>query len=206
MLGSAAARAGDIGDIPPSTALQVEAATPVGRFGLRGQAVISSDAGLFISNTQQTGRSGSTTTMELRPAVDYFPLESLSVGGFVGVDYTNVPSGHSTTVSIGPRLGWEVRISPHFSLWPRAGLSFASTTQRVDAVTRTEMVNGLPVSTTIAGTTTTTRNLAVDVFVPMLIHPVDHFFLGFGPALDADVTGKVKATTLAARLTIGGWL
>jgi hypothetical protein len=38
-----------------------------------------------------------------------------------------------------------------------------------------------------------------------MFHPRTHFFVGFGPALDADVSGDVKTTTLAGRVTLGGW-
>jgi hypothetical protein len=39
-----------------------------------------------------------------------------------------------------------------------------------------------------------------------MFHPAQHFFLGFGPAFDLDLSGDSKATTIAARLTIGGWV
>jgi hypothetical protein len=39
-----------------------------------------------------------------------------------------------------------------------------------------------------------------------MFHPVEHFFLGVGPAFDLDLTGDEKATTIAARLTLGGWM
>jgi hypothetical protein len=50
------------------------------------------------------------------------------------------------------------------------------------------------------------NNLALNLFVPLMLHPAPHFFLGFGPALDVDLTGDTKSTTIAGRLTIGGWL
>jgi hypothetical protein len=40
----------------------------------------------------------------------------------------------------------------------------------------------------------------------VMLHPATHFFIGFGPALDADISGDVKSTTIAGRLTIGGWI
>jgi hypothetical protein len=46
----------------------------------------------------------------------------------------------------------------------------------------------------------------LNLFAPVMVHPAEHFFIGFGPALDTDLTGDVKATTIAGRLTIGGWL
>lgn len=39
-----------------------------------------------------------------------------------------------------------------------------------------------------------------------MFHPVEHFFLGLGPALDLDLSGDRKATTVGIRLTIGGWI
>lgn len=203
---SGSAWAQDIGHIRSPAELQVPPDALSTHFGVRGQFVISSDAGLFVSNTHQTGRNGSTTTTELRPAVDYFLTDPVSVGGFVGLDYTNVRGGSSTTFSIGPRVGYDIRMTSRVSVWARAGVSFATTNQSVDTQTQTQTVDGATVTTQIPGSTTNTHNLAVNVFFPILFHPVDHFFIGFGPALDADVTGSVKATTLAARLTIGGWL
>ncbi len=50
------------------------------------------------------------------------------------------------------------------------------------------------------------NHLALNVFAPVMFHPVQHFFLGFGPALDTDLTGDAKQTIIAGRLTIGGWM
>src|SRR5882672_4115650 len=66
---------------------RVAAESPAGRFGLRGQLAVSSDAGLSISNTSVGGTDGSTTELVVRPAVDYFVLDGLSLGGFLGLDY-----------------------------------------------------------------------------------------------------------------------
>jgi hypothetical protein len=171
---------------------QVAPDTPSGRFGAQGQITISSDAGLFIENTSQSGSGapdGSTTTLQLRPAMDYFVADNLSLGGFLGIDYTEIPSGHTTTWAIGPRVGYNVPFSDRFSIWPKAGLAFTSTSIAMDP----------PASDS------TSTNLALNLFVPVMFHPVEHFFLGFGPALDQDLTGDVKTTTIAGRLTIGGW-
>ena len=54
--------------------------------------------------------------------------------------------------------------------------------------------------------TTSNTALALNLFVPVMFHPVEHFFLGFGPALDTDLSGDAKVTTFAGRLTLGGWI
>lgn len=173
---------------------QVPQNTPAGRFGGKGQLAISSDAGLSISNSSQSGRGGSTTTLQMRPAVDYFVIDHLSIGGFLGLNYEHVPTGHSTTWSLGPRVGYDIPLSGLFSIWPKAGLSFSTVAQTVSATSLAPQ------------TSSDSSNLTVNLFVPVMLHPATHFFLGFGPALDADVSGSVKTTTVAGRLTIGGWI
>lgn len=174
----------------------VDPGTPAGRFGASSQLAISSDAGLFIANTSLSGDddSGSTTTLQLRPAFDYFIIDNLSIGGFVGLDYVKVPAGDSTTWGIGPRIGYNIPFSDRFSVWPKVGFSFASTSTSTDV--EDPLVDG----------DANSSNLALNLFAPVMFHPVEHFFLGFGPALDTDLSGDVKATTIAGRLTIGGWL
>jgi len=167
-------------------------------FGGKKQLAISSDAGLSISNTSIADVDGSTTTLLLRPAVDYFVIDYLSIGGFLGVQYDSTSGGSTTAVSIGPRVGYNIPLSERFSIWPKVGFSFASTSQETDDVTE----NGV----TIEGESETSTSLQLNLFAPFMFHPVQHFFIGFGPAFDLDLTGDSKATTIAARLTLGGWL
>lgn len=166
------------------------------RFGVQQQWVFSSDAGLSLSNTSVSGRGGSTTTIQLRPSVDYFVIDNLSVGGFLGLDYTHMPVGSTTVFSVGPRVGYDIPFAGAFSVWPRLGVSYAYTRQTVD-----DDEIGLG-----QDDDTDSSSLALNISAPVMYHPTDHFFVGFGPAFDVDVTGDVKATTIAARLTLGGWL
>lgn len=164
--------------------------SPSGRFGLEGQKAVSSDAGLSISNTSVSGVDGSTTTLLLRPAVDWFFADSISIGGFVGVEYTSTPGGSSSAISVGPRVGYNLPVSERLSIWPKLGFSLANTTVSIDGIDDDE----------------TNTSVQLNLFAPLMFHPVQHFFLGFGPALDVDLSGDAKATTIAARLTLGGWL
>jgi hypothetical protein len=170
--------------------------TPAARFGARSQIAISSDAGLSIENTSLSGVDGSTTTVVLNPALDYFVLDNFSVGGYVGLNYVSTTGGSSTKFSVGPRVGYNIAFAERFSVWPKLGLSFASTSQKADIA--------VPSGGTTTQSTTNTA-VAINLFVPLMFHPVEHFFLGFGPALDADLSGDNKSTTIGGRLTIGGW-
>lgn len=177
---------------------RVEPGSPAAVFGAKKQLTISSDAGLSISNTSVSGVDGSTTRLELRPSIDYFVADNFSVGGFIGLDYSSDPGGHTTTFAIGPRVGYNLAFSERFSVWPKLGFSYTSTNVSEDL--------SAPGSDTTVSTSDSSSGLALNLFVPVMFHPVPHFFLGFGPALDQSLTGDPKSTIVAGRLTIGGWL
>lgn len=171
--------------------------SPVSIFGSRGQIAISSEAGATFTHTTVSGVDGSSTTLVLRPGVDYFIVDRLSLGAFVGLDRQALPGGSTTTFGIGPRVGYDIPFSNHFSIWPRAGVSYNSTTAKVDA----EDVGGVE----IPGAETTNNAVALNLFAPLLFH-THRFFAGVGPALDTDLSGDAKATTFAVRVTLGGWV
>lgn len=199
---SASAQEGDAEEAssPRGPALpEVPASSPSGVFGGSGQIAVSSDTGLSISNTSISGIDGSTTTILLRPAVDYFIADYISIGGFLGLEYNSTPGGSSTTFSIGPRVGYNIPLSERLSLWPKVGFSFASTSQDQDDVE-------LPGGQTIEVDGESNTSLQLNLFAPFMFHPVEHFFIGVGPAFDLDLSGDNKATTIAVRLTLGGWL
>jgi len=170
--------------------------SPAGLFGERGQLAIMGEAGALVTHTSVSG-GGSTTSVLFRPALDYFVIDHLSVGAFTGVEYASAPGGSTTTYGIGPRVGYDIPLSEQFSLWPKVGLSFNSTSVKVDAVN----VGGI----TTPSSSDSNTALAFNLFVPLMFHS-HHYFAGFGPSLDTDLSGDPKSTTIAARLTIGGWL
>jgi hypothetical protein len=178
---------------------QVAPDSPSGIFGGKGQLAISSDAGFELSNTSISDVDGSTTRLILRPAVDYFVVDYLSLGGFLGLEYLKTNGGSTTQFSIGPRVGYNIPFSERFSFWPKLGFSFASTSVETED---TETPDGL----IIPGEDESSTSLQLNIFAPVMFHPVEHFFLGVGPAFDLDLTGDEKATTIAARLTLGGWM
>jgi hypothetical protein len=175
-----------------------QANSPVDQFAGPGQLAISSDAALSIANTSLSGGKGSTTTFQFAPAVDYFVIRNLSLGGSVLFSYSSAGSGHSTLFGIGPRAGYNFPLSDLVSVWPKAGMSISSTTQTI------EVVN--PVNNTTSSNSTSNTAIALNLFVPLMFHPAPHFFAGFGPFLDADLSGDAKATTFGGKLTLGGWL
>lgn len=171
--------------------------SPVSVFGNKGQIAISSEVGATFERTTVSGRDGANTSFTLRPGVDYFLIKGLSLGAFAGVHYEGVPSGSSTTFAVGPRVGYDFAFSDHFSIWPRAGVSYNSTKIELDG----EEVGGVETPSVSA----TNDAVAVNLFAPLLFH-TNHYFAGVGPALDVDLSGDAKATTFAVRVTLGGWI
>lgn len=166
-------------------------------FGNQGQIAISSEAGATFSHTTVSGSDTSRTSIELRPGVDYFLIKRLSLGAFIGVDHQATQAGSSTTWGLGPRVGYDIAFSDHFSVWPRVGFSYNKTTVKTDS----QDVGAVR----IPSTSDSSSALALNVFVPFLFH-TNHYFAGVGPALDTDLTGDSKATTIALRVTLGGWV
>jgi hypothetical protein len=176
------------------------ASGPAERFGHGGQFAISSDNALTISNTTVNGVPGSTTTVQLEPAVDFFLIDNLSIGGFVEFMYVSTQGGHASTFGIGPRVGYNFTLSDLISVWPKAGLSIDTTNSTGNSVAN----GGAALETTSASTNTT--NLALNLYVPLMFHPAPHFFAGFGPFLDADLTNSARVVTWGGEVTLGGWV
>jgi hypothetical protein len=172
---------------------KVDPHSPSGMFGEHGQLAILGEAGALFTHTSVSGRDGSTTTVVFRPGIDYFVIDHLSLGAFSGIEYSGSPFGSTTTYGIGPRVGYDIPFSERFSFWPKVGFSFGSTTLKVDA-------------SALGGSSSTSNTaLVFNVYAPIMFH-MHHYFAGFGPSLDTDLSGNAKATTIAGRLVIGGWL
>lgn len=155
-------------------------------FGVPGQWVISTDAELSFRRTTLTHQEGAQTSLSIAPGVDYFIIPNLSLGGGFGIFYTKAGKQNATTFNIGPRVGYNFELSRLLSVWPKVGFSFSHANQD----TARGQANAL----------------AINLFAPILLHPVQHMFAGFGPFVDADLTGKTRSTSYGLKLSLGGWL
>jgi hypothetical protein len=155
-------------------------------FGHPRQWAFSTDAGLSISYTTIGGQDGATTTLILQPAFDYFILKNLSLGGAVGLTYTKQGDSRGTRFNIGPRVGYNFELAPKLTIWPKLGISYSHTN--------------------IDSANDSANSLALNLFAPVMLHPAEHFFVGFGPFLDADLSGDSRATAWGFKLTLGGWI
>lgn len=164
---------------------------PSRAFGASGQMAVSSDVALLIQRSSQD-----TTTIQFAPAADYFVAENFSLGGVILLDYTQTNDSDSTRFGIGPRVGYNLAFTDMLGVWPKLGFSYSHTSASTDVAAGNDVV--------------LTRNASGDhftlnLFAPVMFHPVQHFFVGFGPFLDTDLSGDNKTTTFGGRLAIGGW-
>lgn len=170
-------------------------------FGNAGQLVISDDlkAGLLYSTLSEG--DASVTTLQLQPAVDFFVIPNLSIGGQLSIGYTTQDDGaggslNGTTIGILPRVGYNIPLGAMASLWPRVAIGY------VHASAST----GVPGSASASA-----YSIVFEAFVPFLFHPVPHFFIGGGPILSTELVSKVedmdstKTTSIGAVSTLGGY-
>jgi hypothetical protein len=166
---------------------------PSRAFGHARQLALSSDVALLIQRS-----SNDATTVQFAPAADYFVIDNFSIGGVILFDYTQAQNVDSTRFSIGPRVGYNIRFTDMVGLWPKLGFSYTHTNISRDVEGSDEDVE---LSISSPG-----NHISLNLFAPLMFHPVPHFFVGFGPFLDADLSGDNKTTTFGGRLTLGGWL
>ena len=162
----------------------------VGYFGEHGEIAISGDMKFSILRQSASMGGGSYTTYEIQPALDYFVSSNVSVGGVLGL---RKDSDALTTITLGPRVGYNVFLSSAVSLWVRGGFGYEHFSQ------------------TVGPRDVTGYGVTFSLFAPLLWHPVAHLFLGAGPFLETQLVSKIegnsapKATDVGISSTVGGY-
>ncbi len=162
-------------------------------FGRSGQIAFSSDAALSVAHITPADQ----TTLTLAPAADFFVADSFSIGGVISLNYVKAGDSDTVIFGIGPRLGYNLTLSDLVSLWPKIGVSYAHS----EVSNTTALPGGAELDQGVSNDA-----LALNLFVPFMFHPAQHFFAGFGPFLDTDLSGDNKNTTFGLKLTLGGWV
>jgi len=155
-------------------------------FAEHGQLTLSNDAAFQVQQRAQSNGRGRAISVVLAPSFDYFVIRNVSVGGLFGYTFTKAGGDKSQRFSVGPRVGYNVELTGMYSFWPRIGLSYAYSTDRQD------------------GSAGRGSAVALNVSLPLMIHPVRSFFLGFGPYVDTDLSGSPRVTQFGGKLTMGG--
>ncbi|HXU02737.1 MAG TPA: hypothetical protein VN903_17350 [Polyangia bacterium] len=159
------------------------AASPSAGFAAMGQWAISmrttGDGGGFVFFHKD---SPGDWHLSLHPSIDYFIINSVSLGATLGYTYSPADTG-TTIFDIGGRAGFNLNINDNLGFWPSAGLS-------------------LNVNSSNHNTNTTTF---LGVFAPFLYHLVPHLFVGLGPSFSLQLSGG-SGKQFGVDFVIGGWL
>jgi hypothetical protein len=180
---------------------------PRQRFGDQNQLVISNDTSFELSGSSSSNGGPSTFTLNIEPAIDYFVIQNLSVGGLVQFDHTNssdAAAGSSNSWGVGARVGYNLAIGDALSFWPKLGFLY-----RGESFSSTQP--GSPQASTSGGA------FDLVVFAPLLLHPINHFFPGIGPFVQTDlaasqskggssVSDPSKQTSYGLMFDLGGWM
>lgn len=181
-------------------------------FGERHTLVLSNDISASAYGVSYADTDSSSLNVSFAPSADFFVAENVSLGVAVpcgygdtkGKDALNGATVESKVTSYGVagRFGVNWRIAGDWlSLYPRASLT-------VSAGERRETSGQTSNSPSFSA-------VSVGLFAPMLVHPAEHFFVGLGPTVDADIsrtykygsqTEDVPGTSIGASATLGGWL
>jgi hypothetical protein len=182
-------------------------------FGQKGEWVLTNELAASVSSTRYAGIGSSATGTNVYGGFDYFVTKGIAIGGGLWTSYqkttgTDAPSGSqvaSSAVSGGlfARSGLNVPIASWISWYPRFTMA---TGVRNDTETLAQSQNS-----------PTEIIVSVACFAPLLVHPAQHFFVGFGPSISHDLSHAVvypdyptqtqnRSTTAGVGLVVGGWL
>ena len=159
-------------------------------FGRVNTLVISQDMAFNLSFDLNGDDQPDALRIRLAPAADYFIQENLSLGGFVTLDHTIIGGGAAdvTNLGIGVRAGYNIPVAENASIWPKVGFAIAN--------------RDVPGATGGSTGGDTSAELSVDA--PVLFHPANHFFVGFGPAVTFRI-GGADGIGLALNSVVGGY-
>ena len=167
--------------------------------GQAGQIAIHGDFDLsLVYQTTSAAGDGedpdSVTTIQLAPAADFFVTQGLSLGG--QLIFVHSSSGDSSLDGYGaaPRIGYFAALGPKVGIWPVVSLAYVHSSFDFGDQ---DSADGYQV--------------VLQAFAPLLFQPVDHFFIGMGPAFQTDLISKVededadKDTAFGLQTIVGGY-
>jgi hypothetical protein len=190
-----------------------QANRPPPQFGERGQFAILFDPTLFLTSTSYTNSSASVFSVGFEPSIEYFIARNVSVGVELDISYSNT-KGYGADFSLvqtkrthyggAVHFGVNVPFGAAFSIYPM--LEFGL--HRID---QTEtLVSGSSLSIAASPTGSPTYSVVGpwgEFLLPLLYHPVPHFFVGIAPSVYHDFShAQGIAESGAERTAIGGSL
>jgi hypothetical protein len=168
------------------------------RFGEQGQFAILTGARLGISSASYTHSEASAFDVAFEPAIEYFVARNVSVGVELdvhhshgrGYDAFGLIDVDDTLLGAGLHLGLNVPLSRNVSIYPlfAAGFHHEKQTWHTNpgAVGITSTAVAPALDAPASPVTVTRLGPWIQGTLPLLYHPVEHFFVGIGPSVYQD--------------------
>lgn len=175
------------------------------KFGDEGQWVISGWSSLVFGTTNYSQSDAGTRVVSADLGADHFLTRSLSLGAYGqflhedqrGYDRLGLHTITTNGYSLGFRAGFNLPLSDLLSLWTRFHFGGGASKSADDD----------------RGSQISQHWVYVEASSLLLLHPVEHLFIGFGPILSHDITRVAEQThvdnqrtSVSGSLILGGWL
>jgi hypothetical protein len=165
-------------------------------FGAPGSLVIALSA---ISAYHQSGPAMDQRGVSGQLAAHLFLGQGLSAGVVFGETWNRIEANGMSLgfkqYEIGARVGGLLPFSPWASTWPQLGVGFLRTPAGQLGGVAPLLPTGAPGQTSV---------LALDLDLPVLLHPTRWFFIGVGPIVQARLGDGGESVTVAGHVSFGG--
>jgi hypothetical protein len=201
---------------PPRPPPPPEAPAP--RFGEAGETIIGGDTGGGLVSSSYDGSSAKQTSAGFALDLRHFVARDFAVGIYLqasasesrgyGADGSLVRTRRDL-LSGGVTLGYNVPLGAALSFFPSVVLGVHRSHRNIAVESGT--------SASISASASGADDVAhtgpwVHVVLPLLVHPVPHFFIGIGPSFYRDTAAEVSGAGVSGRrasigldLQLGGW-
>ena len=144
-------------------------------FGEAGQLVITGEAFTQFNKVNNVGWD-----FAVRPALDYFIIPNVTVGGAIGFA---IGSDELRAFSVAGRAGYNFNFTEQISVWGRVGITYGW-----------RSVLGNSASESYA-----------NFFLPINYHIVPHIFVGVGPFYNLKMSGDAALSNYGFASLVGAW-
>jgi hypothetical protein len=200
-----AASAAQAQDTPAAAPAEAPPATPppaasgggadtAGMFGQAGQIVLMTELDgstlniahsdisfLHVGQSSVGGMASSSANMfSLTPMGHYFIMPNVSISAGVVIVHGDIPTGglgsaSATALGLLVGAGYNLHLTPMLSAWAQLQIGYVHE------------------SFSFMNTDFTGSMVPLQISVPILFHPAEHFFLGLGPILRTQLSNSVSA-------------
>ncbi len=133
-------------------------------FSRRGAIVLNGGSHFSMGGlTRLSGRDGTAFSLNVSPAIEFFVIDRLSLGGALTLIYVSGQI-YQFYLGAGPRIGYAFKLSSQFSLWPSLSATFGFSRRGGISDSR---IQAFMLSFTLA--------------TPFLFHATRQVFVGLGP-------------------------